>query len=140
MGEGSAGGWLRRLVHEREVNAFLARYGRLGWLEFIDQVFDYFRFGYTLSSRDRDNIPATGRVVIVANHPLGALDGLALLRMVAELRPDVRILASDLLLQIAPLREVILPVDNLTRKAFAAARAHDRRARGRPCGDRLPCR
>ncbi|CBV43617.1 GNAT family N-acyltransferase [Halomonas elongata] len=109
---------LRRLVHERDVNDFLARYGGLGWLEFIDQVFDYFRFGYTLSSRDRDNIPATGRVVIVANHPMGALDGLALIKMVAELRPDVRILANDLLLQIEPLREVMLPVDNLSRKGF----------------------
>ena len=109
---------LRRLVHEREVNDFLSRHGQLGWLEFIDQVFDHFRFGYTLSSRERDNIPATGRVVIVANHPLGALDGLALLRMVAELRPDVCILANDLLCQIGPLRDVILPVDNLSRKGY----------------------
>ncbi|MCW4149674.1 lysophospholipid acyltransferase family protein [Halomonas sp. 18H] len=109
---------LRRLVHEREINDFLARHGQLGWLEFIDQVFDHFRFGYTLSSRERDNIPATGRVVIVANHPLGALDGLALIRMVAELRPDVCILANDLLCQVAPLCDVILPVDNLTRKGF----------------------
>ncbi|GED21099.1 lysophospholipid acyltransferase family protein [Halomonas halmophila] len=109
---------LRRLVHEREVNDFLSRHGELGWLEFIDQVFDHFRFGYTLSSRQRDNIPATGRVVIVANHPLGALDGLALIRMVAELRPDVCILANDLLCQIGPLSDVILPVDNLSRKGY----------------------
>ncbi|MDN3557554.1 lysophospholipid acyltransferase family protein [Halomonas maura] len=107
---------LRRLVHEREINDFLARHGRLGWLAFIDQVFEHFRFGYTLSSRDRDHIPDTGRVVIVANHPLGALDGLALVRMVAEVRPDVCILANDLLLQLGPLADVLLPVDNLSRR------------------------
>lgn len=109
---------LRRLVHEREINDFLARHGELGWCEFIDRVFEHLDVGYTLSSKDREQIPETGRVVVVANHPLGALDGLALLRMVAEVRPDVSILANDLLLQLAPLSDVIVPVDNLSRRGL----------------------
>ncbi|WP_046078321.1 GNAT family N-acyltransferase [Halomonas sp. HG01] len=109
---------LRRLVHEREINDFLARHGELGWCEFIDRVFEHLDVGYTLSTRDREQIPETGRLVVVANHPLGALDGLALLRMVAEVRPDVSILANDLLLQLAPLSDVIVPVDNLSRRGL----------------------
>ncbi len=46
---------------------------------------------------DLENIPSQGPVVLVANHPIGSLDGLALLRAVASVRPDVRILASQVL-------------------------------------------
>lgn len=109
---------LKRLVHEQEINDFLMQYQNVGGLEFIDRVLEHLDFGYTLSSRERDNIPVTGRVVIVANHPLGALDGLALVRMVADLRPDVKIIANDLLLQIRPLAPLLLPVDNLSRRGF----------------------
>ena len=109
---------LKRLVHEREINAFLERHRRAGGLEFIDAVLDHLNFGYSLSSRDRDNIPVAGRVVIVANHPLGALDGLALVRMVADVRPDVKIVANDLLMQLSPLAPLLLPVDNLSRRGF----------------------
>ena len=109
---------LKRLVHEQEINDFLVHHQRAGGLEFIDRVLEYLNFGYTLSSKERDNIPVTGRVVIVANHPLGALDGLALVRMVADVRPDVKIVANDLLLQIEPLASRLLPVDNLSRRGF----------------------
>lgn len=109
---------LKRLVHEREINAFLKQHRRAGGLEFIDAVLDHLNFGYSLSSRDRDNIPVAGRVVIVANHPLGALDGLALVRMVADVRPDVKIIANDLLMQLSPLAPLLLPVDNLSRRGF----------------------
>jgi len=109
---------LKRLVCEQDINEFVLRHRRLGGLEFIDRVLERLSVGYTLSSRERDNIPVTGRVVIVANHPLGALDGLALVRMVADVRPDVKIIANDLLTQVEPLAPLLLPVDNLSRKGF----------------------
>ena len=57
------------------------------------------------------NIPATGRVLIVANHPLGGLDGLALLRLIGLIRRDVLIVVNELLLNIKPLKGVFLPID-----------------------------
>ena len=35
--------------------------------------------------------------MIVANHPIGSLDGLALIKLVSEIRPDVKILANQML-------------------------------------------
>lgn len=110
---------LRRLVHESEVNRFLEENSRTKGFEFVDRVLDYFNFSYSISSKERLNIPSSGRVVIVANHPLGALDGLALLKLVGEVRRDVKIVANDVLLHFDPLRSLFLPVDNLgkgTRK------------------------
>ncbi|MDX1573289.1 MAG: lysophospholipid acyltransferase family protein [Methylophaga sp.] len=107
--------FLRRITHEQEVNRFLEQHSQLTGFDFIDEVLDYFNFSYSISHRHRNNIPATGRVVIVANHPLGALDGLSLLKMVGEVRRDVKIVANDMLLNFAALEPLFLPVDNLTK-------------------------
>lgn len=110
---------LRRLIREQEINRFLDTHSHRSGFEFVDQVLDYFDFSYSMSNRDRMNIPSTGRVLIVANHPLGALDGLALLKLIGEIRRDVKIIANDMLMHFEPLSGLILPVDNMgksTRK------------------------
>ena len=108
-------GLLRKLTHEQEINQFLETHQDLQGFDFIDQVLDYFNFSYAVSHRDRANIPATGRVVIVANHPLGALDGLSLLKLVGEIRRDVKIVANDMLLRFDALASLFHPVDNLSK-------------------------
>lgn len=107
---------LKRLFHEREVNRFLEHNRDHHGFDFIDRVLEHFNFTYQASQVDRRNIPATGRVLIIANHPLGALDGLALLRLIGEVRPDVRIVANELLMGFDPLQSLFLPVDNLGRR------------------------
>ena len=116
-------GFLRKITHEQEVNRFLEQHKQLEGFDFIDEVLDYFNFSYSITHRHRNNIPATGRVVIVANHPLGALDGLCLLKLVGEVRRDVKIVANDMLLNFSALSSLFLPVDNLsksTRKSSVA--------------------
>jgi len=106
---------LKKLVHEQEINAFLAKNKDAHGFEFIDRVLDYFNFGYSVSNHDRANIPSSGRVVIIANHPLGALDGLSLLKLVGEIRRDVKIIANDVLMNFDPINNLFLPVDNLNK-------------------------
>ncbi len=116
---------LRKLTHEQEINQFLLRHGGLDPIEFIDCVFDHFNVSYTVSNRDRANIPDTGRVVIIANHPIGSLDGLAILRLISEVRQDVKIIANDMLMAFEPLQSLLLPLDNMggtgNLKSFRAA-------------------
>ena len=109
---------LRKLTHEKEINAFLRdNQGNLG-IDFIDRIFEYFNFSYSVSQRERNNIPSQGRVIIIANHPIGSLDGLALVRLVSEVRKDVKIIANDMLMAFEPLHELLLPLDNMTRGAY----------------------
>jgi putative hemolysin len=56
-------------------------------------------------------------VVIVANHPLGAVDALSLLQLVGRVRRDVRILANDYLLQLDGLAPLLVPCDVFSGKA-----------------------
>ncbi len=106
---------LRKLSHEQEVNHFLDTHQDLKGFDFVEQVLEHFNFSYSIAHRDRKNIPATGRVVIVANHPLGALDGLALLKLVGEIRRDVRIVVNDMLMNFKAVEDLLLPVDNLNK-------------------------
>ena len=105
--------FLKKLLRERELNSLFAQCDKLEGLEFVDKVLEDFNFSYSVVGREKENIPVEGRVVIVANHPLGILDGLALIKMVSEVRRDVRIVANDVLMQVKPLQSLLLPVINL---------------------------
>jgi putative hemolysin len=111
---------LRKLIRESEINEFLSSHNHESGMEFVEAVLDYFNLSYRVSDRSRANIPATGRVVIVANHPLGALDGLALLKMVSDVRKDVKIVANNLLCHIENLQSVLLPVNNMSGRSAKA--------------------
>tara|TARA_R110000823_G_scaffold139607_6_gene269529 strand:- start:9906 stop:11651 length:1746 start_codon:yes stop_codon:yes gene_type:complete len=101
------------LFCERRFAQFERDYPHLRGFDFVEQLLRYFDFSLRLSDRERERIPASGRVVIVANHPLGTLDGLALLRLVQQVRPDVKVVANELLSAVEPLHPVLLPVNNM---------------------------
>ena len=112
--------FLKKITHESEINAFLKENSDLNGVDFIEAVFEYFNFTYSASLKDKQNIPSQGRVVIIANHPIGSLDGLALLRQILEVRPDVKIVANDMLMMFPQLNEFFIPVNNMTGKSFKA--------------------
>lgn len=104
---------LSKIVKEDEINQFMADHAHSKGYDFVDGVLDYFEFSYQVSARSKESIPPSGRCVIVANHPLGGLDGLALLHMILNIRPDVKIVANELLSTIDALDEYLLPVNNM---------------------------
>lgn len=106
--------FLRLLFHEREVDRFLGTHPGLQGLSFVEGVLEHFHFGYRVSNRDRENIPCSGRVVIVSNHPVGTLDALALVQLVAEVRRDVRVLSCNLFEPLEPMGGLLLPVAGST--------------------------
>lgn len=106
--------WLKKLLHQDEINAFLAENGHLSHTDFLEKVVDYLGITYSVRNRELDNIPRTGRVVMVSNHPLGAIDGIGLLELVSSVRKDVKIVVNDILWQLEPLRPYFLQVNNMT--------------------------
>jgi putative hemolysin len=66
---------------------------------------------YELSSEDIAKIPTTGPLVIVANHPFGAIEGVILGEILTGIRPDVRLLGNHWLAEIPEMREWVIPVD-----------------------------
>ena len=80
---------------------------------------------YRVGERDLQQIPRSGPVVVVANHPFGILEGAVLATVLTRIRPDVRFLANDLLSIISEIRDLLIPVDTM-----AGASAAQRNAAG----------
>ena len=65
----------------------------------------------TIKKEDGATIPEKGRLLIIANHPFGVIDGVALCAMVSEVRSDYRILTHRVLRQAPSVMDNILPID-----------------------------
>lgn len=107
---------LEKIVHVRELeDLFTVHANKKNW-EFIDAIFEHLDFTYLLSDKDKCKIPAEGKLICVANHTLGALDGLTLLKTIGAIRKDVKIVASDLLFGLKNLSDLFLPYDIYSSK------------------------
>ena len=115
---------LRKIACEERINRVLADLAPLTGFDFVERALEKFGVSYRIAHTDRENIPAEGRIVIVANHPLGAFDALALVHLVGGVRRDVRILANDVLSQLAQLSSLLLPV-NVFGGGASAGRLRD---------------
>ena len=59
-----------------------------------------------------DHVPRDGRAILVANHPTGIADGIAVYAALRDLRPDLVFLANADALRVAPgLDTLVVPVD-----------------------------
>lgn len=87
-------------------------------VEFLDYSLD--ALGVTIDLRNPDylqEIPPTGPVLVVANHPLGGLEGMAIAREIARVRPDLQVLTNELLRLIPELAPLFIGVNVLSSKA-----------------------
>ncbi|MCE9616227.1 MAG: lysophospholipid acyltransferase family protein [Lentisphaerae bacterium] len=82
---------------------------------FADRALDALQAAYELPGEDRQRIPATGPLVVVANHSFGGIEGLILLSLLQSVRPDVRVMANYLLHRIPDMRDSFIFVDPFGR-------------------------
>ncbi len=101
--------WLKKKLHEDEINAAMEALKDERGLEFNRKGLA--RLGATVESKHANLIPKTGSVIIAANHPLGGLDGMALIKSVGEVRPDVRFFVNDILSNIRNYGEIFVAVN-----------------------------
>jgi putative hemolysin len=77
----------------------------------IDTLLGEMRIQVRIDDRDVARIPANGRVVVVANHPFGVLDGAILTRLLTRVRHDVKVMANFLLDDVPELQRHCIFVD-----------------------------
>lgn len=88
---------------------------------FYDKLLDRMNVNYRISERDMERIPKEGRVVVVANHPFGGIEGIILASLLRSVRSDSRIMANYLLERIPELRDIFFFVDPFGGKEAARA-------------------
>ena len=104
---------LKKLFHEEEFRQFAADHRHLKGLDMVEQVLEHLDILCTLPAHDLEQIPAHGPLIVMANHPTGTLDGLALLYAVSRVRRDVKVVTNRMLTHLEPLSSLFIPVDNL---------------------------
>lgn len=78
---------------------------------FLQQTLDAFHIRVQCADEALQRVPASGALVVVANHPFGALEGVILAQLLRRVRPDVKILANYFLERIPELRDLFISVD-----------------------------
>ncbi|MDU6818457.1 MAG: GNAT family N-acyltransferase [Leclercia adecarboxylata] len=104
---------LKKLFHEEEFRQFAAYHRHLKGLDMVEQVLEHLDILCTLPAHDLEQIPAHGPLIVMANHPTGTLDGLALLYAVSRVRRDVKVVTNRMLTHLEPLSSLFIPVDNI---------------------------
>ena len=74
-----------------------------------------------------ERIPKTGRLLVIANHPFGVIDGLILCSLIASIRSDYRIITHQVLRQAPAVKDKILPIDFSETQTALATNLETRR-------------
>lgn len=105
--------WLKKIVHQDEVNQFLEQSSHLSGVEWLEACVDYLDMKLDVSGRE--NLPASddGRhYTFVSNHPLGGIDGVALGAILGRhYDGHIRYLVNDLLMNLRGLAPLCIPIN-----------------------------
>lgn len=109
--------FLKKIFHEKQINEILNKTKNQDSFEFVQNVIRYFNITYKADEKQCLNIPEKGRAIIIANHPLGALDALSLILLIKQRRDDIKVVANELLMYIPQLKPILIPVDAMGGKS-----------------------
>ncbi|MCD4771936.1 MAG: glycerol acyltransferase [Bacteroidales bacterium] len=100
---------IKRIVHQKELNAALYKNRDYFGTDFVDTVLKHFEIN--IETKGEKYVPKEGRVTLASNHPLGGLDGMALIKAIDKYRSDIVVPANDILMTIPNLRPIFIPVN-----------------------------
>ncbi len=101
--------YLKRIIHQDEINKFLDEHGDKQGVEFITEILKMMNVTYTVEGLE--NIELNGRYLFASNHPLGGLDGIILIHSLGQKFPEVKFPVNDLLMHVTQLHTVFIPVN-----------------------------
>ncbi|MGB3947341.1 MAG: 1-acyl-sn-glycerol-3-phosphate acyltransferase [Bacteroidia bacterium] len=107
--------YIKRVLHEDELNDTVIRNKNRFEHDFVDAAME--EFGVNIKVIGEEHIPLTGGVILAANHPIGALDGIAFMKVVGKRRKDIRFLVNDLLMALKNFGPLFVPVNKHGRNS-----------------------
>jgi putative hemolysin len=101
--------YLKRIFHQDEINKTLHETKNLKNLDFCKELVK--RFNLKFESSGLENIPVTGGVIFVINHPLGGFDALGLAQEISAIRPDVKFMVNDVMMNFSNVEDFMIGVN-----------------------------
>lgn len=113
---------LERTICQNELNELLYNNRNKLGMDFATGVINEMNIGVEV--KGSENIPKHGRFIFASNHPLGGMDGLALISHIGKLYDGkVKFLVNDILMEVKPLASVFLPINKHGRQQRDSAEA-----------------
>ncbi len=106
---GFALNYLKRILHQDEINQFMADHPDAHDADFCDEVMKFLNI--EVEVQGMENLPETGKLVLAMNHPLGGMDAIALVSALRSKRTDLKYIVNDLLLNLNRMNGLFLGVD-----------------------------
>jgi 1-acyl-sn-glycerol-3-phosphate acyltransferase len=101
--------YLKRIIHQDDINKILKDHGHLKDAEFIKATLDTMGIEYRVLGKE--NIPSAGRYIFASNHPLGGLDGLVFMNELSKYYKSIKFPVNDILMNLDNLSGIFLPVN-----------------------------
>jgi putative hemolysin len=102
---------IHKMAQLEQVNTLYQNLSERQGLDFIQGVFNQLNISIAVSEDHLQRLPESGPCVVVANHPFGALDGLAMIQELSKRRSDVKVMANFVLSKIAPIQDYFIAVN-----------------------------
>lgn len=108
--------WLERIIHQDGLNKILTDMGDKKGVDAADIALA--DFNIKMNAVGEENIPNEGRFIFASNHPLGGLDGMALISLIGHrYNGDIKFIVNDLLMAVKPFDNVFMPVNKHGRQS-----------------------
>ncbi|MFC0344668.1 lysophospholipid acyltransferase family protein [Epilithonimonas hispanica] len=102
---------IMNLTKINEVNNLYNKLIHTKGVQFFDEFIREQELSYIVFEEDLAKVPKTGPFIIVSNHPLGALDGILMCKILLRVRPDFKVMGNFLLSKIKPMEPFVISVN-----------------------------
>ncbi len=116
-------GWI--ILHSLRISGINRAYDKVAQFKdkaFFAELLKVFQLKYEIPDEDLKRIPKDGPFITVSNHPLGGADGILLLKILTEIRPDYKITGNFLLEKIKPIAPYVISVNPFENRKDIKAR------------------
>ena len=108
--------WVDRVIRQDGLNKILTDMGDHKGVEAADIALA--DLNISMNPVDEENIPQEGRFIFASNHPLGGLDGMALISLIGHrYNGEIKFIVNDLLMAVKPFDNVFMPVNKYGRQS-----------------------
>lgn len=108
--------WFKKLLHLDKINEEIYNQRHLDGPQFAKFVVEDF-LNVKIEITNPENIPYSSRALLVANHPIGSIDGMSLIKIVGEKRDDILFPVNDMLCALLNFRDVFVPINKYGRNS-----------------------
>jgi len=113
--------YLKRITHQEAINGYIYKHRDKSGLPFVEAILEEFGVNIVVVDKGREKGTGaevnplyqvrSGRYIIVANHPLGGIDGMALIHVAGKIWPDIVFPVNDLLMNVPGLKPLFIPIN-----------------------------